>query len=130
MKLKVSSVLDLTKYLETKTGQELKDLLEYIAQLSDEVVTALTSNLSYNDNFSAETKRSLLRNGEPTVIKPKNDKATVKEIRARRIYDDTYYLVQAFGWHYNGEGEVEVQLLVAGAPVTLEFEVDLLILYG
>ena len=131
MKIKISSVVDLTKYLETKTGQDLKELLEYIAQLADEVITALTSNLSYVDNFSSEVKRCVLRTGERTEISISKPKAEVKEIRVRRIYDDTYFLVEQFGWHYNQEGKVEVMLIIGGgAVVTSEFDVDLLILYG
>tara|TARA_R110000824_G_scaffold401754_1_gene614876 strand:+ start:3541 stop:3936 length:396 start_codon:yes stop_codon:yes gene_type:complete len=131
MKLKVSNVLDLSKYLQTKTGQELRGLLEYVAKLGEEIVTALTSNLSYGDNFSAELKKITLRDGIREVIKISKPDVGVKEIRVRRIYDDEFFVIQSFGWSYNSQSEIIVELNFAGSPsLSREFEVDLLIFYG
>lgn len=131
MKIKLSNILDLSKYLDTKAGQDIKGVLEYLAQLADELITALTSNLSYADNFSCEIKKVDLRHNLKTQISVSKNNSEVKEIRVRRIYDDEYFTVSSFGWTNNIQGGIDVKLLVEGAPpITYELSVDLLILYG
>ena len=131
MKIKLSNILDLSKYLDTKAGQDIKGVLEYLAQLADELITALTSNLSYSDNFSCEIKKVDLRHNLKTQISVSKNNSDVKEIRVRRIYDDEYFTVSSFGWTNNTQGSIDVKLSVEGAPpIPYSLSVDLLILYG
>lgn len=130
MKIKVSSVLDLSQYLSTGAGRQLKGALEYLAQFAEEIVTALTSNLNYADNFSCEIKNVQLRTGISTVIKTSKD-TPVKEIRIRRIYDDIYYTVQSFGWKYDSSGQIILTVSFDGSPgVDRTISADIIIYYG
>lgn len=133
MKLKVSNVIDLSRFLTTKAGEELKGILEYISRLSDEVVTALTSNLTYEDNFLCEVKKISIRTSTNNIIKLDKN-LPVKEIRIRRVYDDIYFIVSAFGWTYTPQGEVVVNSTFLSTSGTTdsnrEIVLDLIIFYG
>tara|TARA_R110002020_G_scaffold462175_1_gene681578 strand:- start:690 stop:1094 length:405 start_codon:yes stop_codon:yes gene_type:complete len=134
MKLKVSNVIDLSRFLITKSGQELKQLLQYLSQLSDEVVTALSSNLTYEDNFLCEIKKVQLVSGGSQVIKLSKT-SPVKEIRVRRMYNDVFYIVSAFGWSYDPAGNVTVNGVFSGpgatpAPSGTLLDMDIIIYYG
>jgi len=130
MKIKLSSVLDLSRYLTTPAGQSLKDVLQYLSMLAQEVITALSNNLSYEDNFSCEIKRVVITNNVQTRVL--SSKALpVKEIRVRRIYDNNYYVVSSFGWTYDVSGNLSILLNLAGAPAPdRQVSVDLIIYYG
>lgn len=130
MKIKLSSVLDLSRFLETKAGQELQDALSYLSNLSNEVITALTSNLSYADNFSCEIKRVSLQSGVETIISPSKT-TSVREIRVRRIYDNNFYVVESIGWNYDESGNVKFKVSLSGSPPSgYLINMDIIIFYG
>tara|TARA_R110002074_G_scaffold48813_2_gene124734 strand:- start:514 stop:915 length:402 start_codon:yes stop_codon:yes gene_type:complete len=133
MKLKISNVIDLSRFLTTRSGQELKELLEYISRLGDEVVTSLTSNLTYEDNFLCEIKQVSIRTGTSNIIKTSKN-LPVKEIRIRRVYDDIYFIVSSFGWTYTAQGEILVNSTFisqgGSSDINREIVLDLIIFYG
>ena len=131
MKIKLSSVLDLSRFLSTSSGQELKDVLEYLAQLSEQVITALTSNLSYPDNFACEIKQLSLRSGVTTIVRPSRE-VTVTDVRIRRIYDNNYFIVESVGWNYDSSGNINFHLSVKDPPDDESYQilVDIIIFYG
>ncbi len=105
MKVKLSSVLDLSKFLATQSGKELRDALDYLAQLSQQVITLLTSNLSYGDNFNCEIKRLEVKNNTFTTIKPGKN-INVSEVRIRRVIDNNYFIIDYFGWNYDANQNI------------------------
>lgn len=116
MKIKLSSVLDLSKFLSTQAGRELRDLLEYVSQMAQQVITALTSNLSYADNFSCEIKNVQIKNNTLTTIKPSKS-LPVKEVRIRRVYDNQYYILNYFGWNYDQNDNINFIAKYLGSPI-------------
>ncbi len=130
MKIKLSSVLDLSRYMKTPAGRSLKDVLEYLSMLAQETITALSNNLSYEDNFSCEIKRVIITNRVETRVQASKN-IPVKEIRIRRIYDNNYYVVSSFGWTYDVSGNLSVVVNLDGRPDTnQQISVDLIIYYG
>lgn len=130
MKIKLSSVLDLSKFLSTQAGKELRDVLEYLSQLSQQLITALTSNLSYSDNFSCEIKRIQIANNTITKIAPSRA-INVTEIRIRRVYDNVFYIVDYCGWNYADDGSINFLVNFIGTtPANYLINVDIIIYYG
>ena len=106
-KLRTTKVFDVSKYLETKSGKELKDALEYLAEFTNEMITNLTNSLTYFDNFSCELKSVSVKNNVETVVKTSGRR--VSEVRIRQSVDNNYYIVDKFGWKYNNEGNVVIK---------------------
>lgn len=116
VKIKLSSVLELSKFLSTQSGKELRDILEYLSQLSQQVITALTSNLSYGDNFDCEIKNIQVKSNSFTTIAP-SKAIPIREVRIRRVYDNIFYIVDYSGWNIDQNGNINFLAKFIASPV-------------
>ena len=57
-KISVSKIFELSKYLATKSGQELKDALIYLSEFAEVSLRTLRNGLTFRDNFDSLTKIS------------------------------------------------------------------------
>ena len=135
MKIKIPNLVDVSKFLKTNSGQDLKEFIEYVASSSDEIVTAIQGNLTYGDNFLSEIKNIGVRHDTEEVVRlGRNDR--VSEVRVRRIYDDAYYVVDSFGWKYDAQGNLVIKCLFQNPfdpipiPESLIVQMDVIIYYG
>ena len=128
MKLKLSSVFEVSRYVATKPGQELREALEYLAEFSQQVVTALNAKLSYGDNFQCEIKQIQIATGTPTVIFP-DSTYRIKEIRLRRIMDARFYTTSEVGWNYDPSGQPVFKCTIPGAPTGSLIPAEIIIYY-
>lgn len=117
-KARISKVFDMSKYLSTKSGQELQDVLFYISELVNDFISCITNGLSYLDNFDCEYKTVSLLNGVDTVIGISKPNKRVTEIRVRQIISDDFFAYTSFGWKYNYNGEIIVNMIYSGTPPT------------
>lgn len=135
MKIKIPNVVDVSEYLKKSVGQELKGFIQFMASASDEIITALQSNLTYADNFLCEIKQLSVRDGVEEIVRPdRTDRAT--EIRIRRVVDDTFYVVDNFGWKYNGQGNLVITVTFDNPfdpipiPASTLVPLEIIIYYG
>lgn len=128
-KLNISRLFETSRYAATEAGKQLSDMLDYLQQFTTEVVRNLRSGLTFVDNFLAESKEVNLTSGVATVIRPgKLQKAS--QILIGKITDSNYYVVESFGWTYNGSGDLVVKMTFAGSPpANYSVPVTLIILY-
>lgn len=113
-KVRISKVFEVSKYLTTKAGQELQEVLYYLSEFVNDFISNLSNGLSYSDNFACELKTVSVFNGVETVIKVGGKK--VYEIKIRQVIDDTYYATTGFGWKYNAEGDIVAVFYFVGTP--------------
>lgn len=106
-KVTLSRLFEVSKYLTTDAGKELKDALVYISEFVEVVTRNLRNGLTYVDNFDTVTKSVVLRPDTETVVYS-NERRRVREIIVRQVINDTYYRLVSFGWKYNSEGQVVV----------------------
>lgn len=129
-KVNISRLFEVSRYLTTPAGQQLKDALEYLSSFATETVRNLKQGLTFLDNFDAELKFASVLPSVETVILP-NKKTTISQVMIRRVVDNVYYSVDSFGWKYNLEGNLIVKIVFTGSPPsTSTINVELLILYG
>jgi hypothetical protein len=114
MKIRLSSVFELSKYLATKSGKELEEALQYISELSQQLIDGLTNKLSDEDNTNCETRDIQFISGQVTNLSP--GKSRIKEIRVRKVVDDTYYVIDKLGWNYAPNGQVNLYISLDGSP--------------
>ncbi len=128
-KVNISRLFEVSRYLTTPAGQQLKDALEYISSFSTETVRNLKQGLTFVDNFNSDTKTVALYSGIETIVKP-NKVAGISQVMIRRVIDNTYYSVSAFGWKYDPNGNLVVKISFSGSPsATTSINVELLIFY-
>jgi hypothetical protein len=133
-KVTLSRLFEVSKYMTTEAGKDLKDALEYLSEFVEVVTRNLRGGLTYGDNFNATLKSVTLREGSETVIL-EGERRRVREVRVRRIVDDTYYILSEFGWRYNPEGNVVVQADFKASDnsspaATADISVELILYFG
>lgn len=125
MKISISRLIETAKFLNTKAGQELSDLILYLADFVEQVLRALNGGLTF-DNWNGKTKRVSLKHDTATVV-ASDGKAPV-EVRILRIVS-TSELVTGWGWWLNNSGQLVVKAKFDSAP-TDALDVDIAISYG
>lgn len=128
--INVNRVFELSKALQTKAGQELKDPLGYLSDLAENVIRILKSGITFKDNLDCEIKNIVVRENTEQIITPNSRKRPAK-ILVDRVIDATYYSYNSFGWKFNSNGEVVVRFKFDGPPpATRDIPVVVTLIYG
>lgn len=124
-KLSISRLLETSKMLSTKAGQELQEALQYLNDLADQTLRALRQGLTYKDNFKAETVTVTLLHNTEQVINYNGQQ--ISEVRVQRTIS-TQYGFDSMLWYRNNANELVVKVGFTGSP-TSTVETVLIILY-
>lgn len=128
-KINISRLFEISQYLTTDAGSQLKDALQYLSEYVEVTVRALRNGLTVDDNLSATIKQvSLLDNTETVILASGAEIRTVKQIMLRRVVSADSYMVTAFGWKYNESGEVVVKATFENSP-TSQIQAEIAILF-
>lgn len=114
-KVTLSRLFEVSKYLVTDAGKELKDALVYLSEFVEVTTRNLRNGLTFGDNFDSKLKSVSVLSGVETVILTE-ERRRVKEVVIRQAIDDTYYVIDSFGWRYNSDGSVVITVGFAGTP--------------
>ncbi len=126
MKLGISRLVETSKLLQTKAGQELQDLIYHYVELADGVIRALNSNLTLEDNFAGKSLTVSLKDGTAAIIN--TDGKVPRELRVRRVYSSTSG-VDSLIWYVNNSGQTVVNVSFTGSP-TGALDVELAVLFS
>ena len=112
-KFSINRLLDTSKMATTKAGGELRDLLDYLALFSEQVLRAFRNQLTFQDNFACFVKDyTLVHNTETTII---TDGTTPAGIIPLRVYSSTTG-IDSLSWWLNDAGQTVVKVGFVGAP--------------
>lgn len=133
-KITISRLFEVSKYLTTDAGKELKDALVYLSEFVEVMTRNLRKGLTFEDNFNTLSKDAKVRNGLETVVLT-NERKRVTEISVRRVVSDQYYIVTSFGWKYRASGDLvimaEFKDLDGNTPaVSTDVNIALIIHFG
>lgn len=126
-KLKISRLIEVAKFLTTKSGQELQDFITYVADLAEQVVRALRNGLTFSDNFDAAFRTASLVSGVASTLNV-GDRRPVGIIPMQVV--STAYGLDSLTWYVDGSGNTKVQVGFTGSPGTAQVSVVFLIVYG
>ena len=126
----LSRLFEVSKYLVTDSGKELKDALVYLSEFVEVVTRNLRNGLTFADNFDTKVKQVECRPDTETIILT-GETRRVSEVVCRQAIDNVYYVVDSFGWKYNSEGNVVIKASFDGSPSsTTQIKLSLLIHFG
>lgn len=129
-KITVSKIFELSKYIATKSGQELRDALVYLSEFAEVSLRNLRNGLTFTDNFDCELKSVNVRDGIEAKVSIASRKRPT-QIIIRRVVSDVYYVVDSFGWKYGSDGDVVITVGFAASPPSTEnITVEILIFFG
>jgi hypothetical protein len=112
-KLSISRLLETSKMLSTKAGQELQEALQYLNDLADQTLRALRQGLTYNDNFKCEIMTATLKHNVEQKINYNGQQ--ISEVRVQRTIS-TQYGYDSMLWYRNNSNELIVKVGFTGAP--------------
>ena len=96
-KVTLSRLFEVSRYLTTDAGNQLRDALVYLSEFVEVTTRNLRNGLTFGDNFDATLKTVTVRPDTEQVILT-GERRRVAEVAVRRVVDDTYYIVDSFGW--------------------------------
>lgn len=114
-KVTLSRLFEVSKYLTTDAGKDLKDALTYLSEFVEVTTRNLRNGLTFTDNFDTTIKEVTVRPDTETIVLT-GERRRVREVVVRRAVDDTYYVMDSFGWKYNTSGEVVIKVGFTGSP--------------
>ena len=124
MKITLTRLLDTSKVLTTAAGQELKDMVVYLAEFVDQAVRALRNGLTFTDNFDCGTPTVSLKHNVATVIsstKPVTGIIPVRTFSSANPLD-------SFTWFYDEQNRLTVKAGFVGSP-SAAISITLYLLY-
>lgn len=129
-KITVSRLFEISSYLTTKAGQELRPALSYISEFAEVTLRNLRNGLTFADNLDCELKRVSVREGTEAIISIASNRRPSR-IYVDRVIENTYYSITSFGWKFNSNGDVVIKIKFDGTPATsLEIPIDIMISFG
>lgn len=105
MKLTITRVFETAKILASETGQQLSDMVNYLAEFVDQVVRALRNGLTFSDNFDCQIKTVSLRHDVAQIVS--SDRQVTGMIPIRCVRQDL--MLAEFGWYYDDNGRLTVK---------------------
>lgn len=129
MKVTISRLFELSKYIATDAGKDLEGALSYLSDFAELTIRGLRNGLTFEDNLQCEKKTLSIRNNVETVILPAGKKRPIRILLDK--VTSPYYIVNGFGWRFNTKGETTLIIQVAGSPPTTEqISLDVTIFYA
>lgn len=123
-KITISRLLETSKILATKSGQELQDMITYFGDFSEQTLRNLRNGLTFFDNFNCSKKSVSLVHNTPQVVNTDG--------RSPYKVETTYQSaipITGFGWYFNDKGETVVTALFSGSPTAAQ-NITLVIFFG
>ena len=128
MKITLSRSIELSKIASTEAYKQCKEAFDYFAEVSEQVVRALTNQLTFSDNFDAKVVTVTLVSARAQSVNT-NARRPVGIIPLQVV--SVAYGWDSFSWYVDADGSVKVKMGFTGSPGAEEqVSVVLLIVYG
>lgn len=127
MNISIAKLVEVSKYLATKSGAELQEFIEYMGGLSEQVIRALKGGLTFRDNFDCEVLEVALTSGTPQIVGNKKNTVKPSGVIPQRVISSQYAL-DSFLWYLDGQNKLTVKATFTGSP-TDKVTVSLVVLY-
>jgi hypothetical protein len=105
VKVTITRLLETSKLLATKVGQEIPDFFSYMSDFVEQVTRALRGGLSFADNFNCEVRTISLKHNTPQVLEVTKPVTGMIPTRLQ----SRAYLIDAFNWFYDSDGRLTIQ---------------------
>jgi len=117
MKLSINKLLDITGPLSTQAGQQLKPILDYMTSAFQELIRAVSGQLSW-ENMRSITKTVEIQHNTDITIEVEGK--VITDILVTRIsYSNSAYCgFTGIAWWLDANGRPVLNISVRGAPAT------------
>lgn len=95
MKIYLTRFLEIQGALKTKAGQDLADVLNYLATFTEVMVRLTKGNISFSDNFNSSMATVSLTHGTPQVIQFDSGKTVAGVFAVKGCQSVSWYMNQS-----------------------------------
>jgi hypothetical protein len=114
MKLTLTRLLETSRIMATKVGQEIPFFFDYMAEFVEQTIRALRNGLNFADNFACEIREVELTHDTAQTIQASK---TVRMILFTRVLSTSQLLVGQ-GWYYDDNNNLTVKVRFSGGAGT------------
>lgn len=113
MKFDVGKVFDAARARATQAGQQLSDVIDHLATLTEKTASSLRNGLTFGDNFNCSVRVvELIHDTEQVVATSSREVLGIIPIR---VETPTAGL-DSFLWYKNPKGQLVARAKFVGAP--------------
>lgn len=128
-KITISRIFESSKFLTTKAGQELQELIVFLSDFAEQSIRSLRNGLTFADNFDCQIKTVILSHGVAQQISTTKKPIGMIPIRVVSKTPTSVAGLDGFQWYFNDDGSVSVNAFFTGATI-IPLDVTLVILFG
>jgi len=115
MKLAIPKLLETSKLLATKSGQELQELVSYVSTTLTQIIQSLRAGLNYRDNFDCLIQTVQLTHNKSQVINRGPLTKTVTAVVPMQVVSTTT-AITSLVWYLDSANALVVIAQFLGAP--------------
>lgn len=105
MKLSIARLFDVASIAQSKSAQELQPFINHVNTLTDQVVSALANQLTFNDNFRCDELTAELVHEKTVPVKVKT--TSIKGVISQRVLHATDAL-RSLAWTTTQAGQLNL----------------------
>lgn len=114
--ISISRTPDIAKALNTKSGQELEDILSFlVSELTDQVIRTLRNGISFKDNVNCLVSTVALSHDIEQEIETGG--RTPQQIIFGRV-SSTTSIITGFGWYLDERSRLQVKVKYDPVPTS------------
>jgi hypothetical protein len=113
MRINIGRIFETSKIIATKAGRETSDGWYFLADLSEQVIRALSRQLNFTDNLDCLVQDVELEHNVTQIVF--TGSKTPVHILPTRVVGESLVTVSAFGWRINQDLQTEVQVSYGNA---------------
>lgn len=127
MKITTQKGIDTSKALATESGQELREAIEFLADLGQQVVSILRNNVSVEDNLNSLVQEVTVK---PDTFQEINTNGKIpRHAWITRSFNSSYPEAGLY-WEMNSQNRMQIKVKFHGSPpATLSIRLTLMILF-
>jgi len=116
MKITISRLLEISKYLATEVGQKIPDFFQYMGTFVEEVIRTLKNGVTLADNLAGEIKIVNLKHDTEQIIQVSGHVTAAQVMRIVKQGETS----TSFGWWYDSQGKLAVKVTYGSTPTPTE----------
>lgn len=106
-KIDLGRIFEVSKLLQTKSGQETQEGWEWLSDFGERTIRALQNGVGFSDNVDCKVDDFDLPHNTDQIVNT-NGRTPIHIIATRVVASDTTITIRDFGWRINDDSEIVV----------------------
>lgn len=113
MKLNIPRIFEKSKVLSTEAGQQISELVDFVADFTEQVTRAMRNQITFGDNMDAIVSEVTATDQTETVVYTSNK--TPMGVVVLKVMDKDYG-VDAFRWYIDDSNQTKIWVKYTSVP--------------